>query len=148
MNHLAAMRVSDTRGKGEAAGGEESCPVGAVRLFEGSSDDGEKGREQKNTHTHTQAPTAMEGFQGSALIKRKICHQILMVFFHSHPPSLPLSSVFFQSCWAPPRDSTSTTKTQTGKTSVCVYVLVCVSAGEISTKLSQKNAMEESLCLD
>lgn len=37
-------------------------------------------------------------------------------------------SVFFQSCWALPRGSTSTTKTQMGKRRACVYVFMCVSA--------------------
>lgn len=31
---------------------------------------------------------------------------------------------------------------------VCVYVLVCASACEISVNLSQRNAVEEALCLD
>lgn len=55
--------------------------------------------------------------------KEKI-HQILIVFFQPLPLLSPLS-VFFQSCWAPPRNSTSTTKTQMGKRSVCMCLCVC-----------------------
>lgn len=57
MNHLAAMRVSDTPREGRVRQQEvRKAPhsVGAVKLFEGKSDDGEKYRKKKNTvKTHT-----------------------------------------------------------------------------------------------
>lgn len=146
VNHLVAMRASDALREGRVRQREvrkAPHPVGAVRLFEGRSDDGEKCRGEKKNAVKTH--TGMEGFLESTLMKRTMCHPILMVFFPFPPP--PPFSVFLQSCWAPPRDSTSTTKTQTGKRERA-YVLVCVSACEISKKLSQKNAVEESLRLD
>lgn len=88
---------------------------------------------------NTQGPAGMEGFLRGSDEKTNMS-LILMAVFQ------PLSSLhlFFQSCWVPPRGSTSTTKIQTGKTSVCVDVLVCVSRRD---KLSQKNAAQESQVL-
>lgn len=96
-------------------------PVWAVRLFEGSGDDGEKCW-KKPCCVNTRGSAGMEGFLESSDEKTNMSPNTNMS--SPFPPSLS----FFQSYWVPPRGSTSTTKTQMGKCSV--QFCVCVSPGD------------------
>lgn len=104
------------RGKLSILSGMSGCLIKGVMTERSAG-------ERKTFWEHTQVWGICKGFWIKTNRKNLICQQ-LPVF----DPLVILSmSVFFQSCWALPKGSTSTTKTQMGKRSACMYVFVCLS---------------------